>query len=93
MTYIWQLPSWPALTWDNEALLDPLGQARHLQGRLFGQLETLGFDEEQAVELETNRRLQDQREARRSVDMREGESAGRANVGLNEAAEPGRLYV
>jgi len=30
-----------------------LGEARHLQGRLFGQLETLGFEEEQVVEVET----------------------------------------
>ncbi|MBW2733872.1 MAG: Fic family protein [Deltaproteobacteria bacterium] len=53
MTYLWQLPAWPVLRWDNQALLEPLGEARYLQGRLFGQLRTLGVEEEQALEVET----------------------------------------
>jgi Fic family protein len=32
--YIWQTDSWPALRWNNEALLKPLGKARQAQGRL-----------------------------------------------------------
>ncbi len=36
--YIWQLPSWPALSWDDSALLRPLGKARQAQGELFAKI-------------------------------------------------------
>lgn len=52
-TYLWQLPGWPNLRWNDGALLEPLSQAYHAQGRLFGELDSLGFEEErQAVEVE-----------------------------------------
>ncbi len=42
--YIWQDDDWPRLRWDAEALLAPLAEARHKQGRLLGQMKRLGFD-------------------------------------------------
>ena len=36
MTYLWQLPSWPAFTWHPDVLLSPLAAARKAQGRLLG---------------------------------------------------------
>ena len=41
--YIHELPGWPMLAWDHERLASPLAAARHLQGRLIGQMEALGF--------------------------------------------------
>jgi Fic family protein len=43
MRYIWQSDSWPNLTWDSDALLSLLGQARLLQGNLLGRVKRLGF--------------------------------------------------
>lgn len=42
--YIHQHPDWPVFTWDHAALEALLGTVRHQQGRLLGQLETLGLD-------------------------------------------------
>ncbi|MBF0167715.1 MAG: Fic family protein [Alphaproteobacteria bacterium] len=42
--YIWQDSDWPKFTWDAEALLAPLAEVRHKQGRLLGQMQRLGFD-------------------------------------------------
>jgi Fic family protein len=42
-TYIHQLSDWPKFRWDDGRLAAPLALARHLQGRLVGQMETLGF--------------------------------------------------
>ena len=41
--FIHELAGWPMLAWDHERLASPLAAARHLQGRLIGQMETLGF--------------------------------------------------
>ncbi|MBI5544285.1 MAG: Fic family protein [Deltaproteobacteria bacterium] len=52
-TFVWQLASWPILRWNDGALLEPLSRSSHAQGRLFGQLEALGFEQErQALEVE-----------------------------------------
>lgn len=42
--YIWQHTNWPDFRWDSHTLLNPLGQARLLQGRLFGQAGSIGLD-------------------------------------------------
>ncbi len=42
--YIWTLPDWPALTWDEAALSGLVSQVLRAQGRLFGKMEALGFD-------------------------------------------------
>jgi Fic family protein len=40
----WELPDWPAFTWDEKALSKPLAQISREQGRLLGKMEALGFD-------------------------------------------------
>ena len=41
--YIYQFPDWPNFTWDEQKIQVILGSVRHLQGKLFGQMSTLGF--------------------------------------------------
>lgn len=43
MKYLWQSNSWPKLTWDSQALLPLLGQARLGQGGLLGRVRRLGL--------------------------------------------------
>ena len=48
--YIHQKKDWISFTWDNNKLLALLANVRHLQGRLLGQMESLGFKlKEEAV--------------------------------------------
>ncbi len=42
--FIHQQNNWPNFTWNSEKIVNLLGEARNLQGRLFGKMETLGFD-------------------------------------------------
>src|ERR671914_1852629 len=42
-TYIHELSDWPKFRWDEGRLAAALAAARHLQGRLVGQMEGLGF--------------------------------------------------
>lgn len=41
--YIYQFDSWPNFTWNETEILSLLGKVRHLQGKLFGQINALGF--------------------------------------------------
>jgi len=41
--YIYQYSNWPDFTWDEKNVQIILGQVRHLQGRIFGQINALGF--------------------------------------------------
>ena len=41
--YIYQYENWPNFTWDEEKIQVILGKVRHLQGKLFGQINALGF--------------------------------------------------
>jgi len=41
--YIHQKAQWPAFTWDSSQVLELLSEARNVQGRLIGKMETLGF--------------------------------------------------
>ncbi len=43
MTYIHELTDWPDFRWDDAALAVMLADVRHLQGRLIGRMESLGF--------------------------------------------------
>ena len=43
MAYIYQREQWPKFRWDPEHLAGRLGTVRHLQGRLIGRMERLGF--------------------------------------------------
>ena len=42
--YIHERDNWTDFTWDNDKLLPVLASVRHLQGRLLGRMESLGFD-------------------------------------------------
>jgi Fic family protein len=42
-TYIHELKGWPQFSWSHEALAGRLASVRHLQGRLLGHMEVLGF--------------------------------------------------
>ena len=42
--YIHQKDNWPDFTWRIEEFLNQLSEARNLQGRLIGKMESLGFD-------------------------------------------------
>lgn len=42
--YIHKKDNWPDFTWKIEEILNQLSEARNLQGRLIGKMESLGFD-------------------------------------------------
>jgi len=42
--YIYQKDNWPNFTWKAEHIVNLLSEARNLQGRLIGKMESLGFD-------------------------------------------------
>lgn len=44
MMYIHERENWTNFIWDNEKLSPILASVRHLQGRLLGRMESLGFD-------------------------------------------------
>jgi Fic family protein len=41
--YIYQYKNWPNFSWDEKEIQVILGKVRHLQGKLFGQINALGF--------------------------------------------------
>jgi Fic family protein len=51
--YIHELPDWANFHWNKESLLEKLVVVRHHQGRLLGQMKTLGFDFQQEAVLTT----------------------------------------
>ena len=51
--YIHELPEWPRFRWDDARLAARLATARHLQGRLIGQMEALGFKVKEEAVLRT----------------------------------------
>ncbi len=42
--YIYQQDDWPSFKWNSDEFVGLLSKARNLQGRLFGKMESLGFD-------------------------------------------------
>jgi Fic family protein len=51
--YIHELKEWPEFRWDQATLADLLAEARHLQGRLLGRMESLGFGLREEATLQT----------------------------------------
>jgi Fic family protein len=51
--YLHELPEWPRFHWDREKLAETLAAIRHQQGRLIGNMETLGFPLRQEAVLKT----------------------------------------
>lgn len=42
--FIHQIDNWPNFTWNNDEIVNLLSEARNLQGRLIGKMESLGFE-------------------------------------------------
>lgn len=53
MTYIHELPTWPSFKWSGEAITRRLAHVRHRQGRLIGQMQSLGFPLREEAVLKT----------------------------------------
>jgi len=53
VTYIHQWRDWPKFRWDHPSLESRLGTVRHLQGRLIGRMESLGFQPRAEASLES----------------------------------------
>lgn len=51
--YIYQRKNWTAFKWNNDILLPLLANVRHIQGRLLGQMESLGFKFQEEALLST----------------------------------------
>lgn len=51
--YIYQHKDWPNFKWDNDEIITLLSRVRHLQGKLIGKMESIGFDLRNEAELET----------------------------------------
>ncbi|WP_037586436.1 Fic family protein [Stenoxybacter acetivorans] len=51
--YLYQHPNWTAFTWQAAAISGLLGETRYLQGRLLGQVQSLGFLPKTEKHLET----------------------------------------
>lgn len=51
--YLYQQPNWPHFSWNAEALVTPLAEVRHAQGRLIGRMEALGFHLQSEAIVET----------------------------------------
>ena len=51
--YIYEYKSWPDFTWDERKISVILGKVRHLQGKVFGQMQGLGFSIKEETILST----------------------------------------
>jgi Fic family protein len=51
--YIHERKGWPEFTWNQAMLAGPLAEVRHLQGRLLGRMEALGFLLREEATMET----------------------------------------
>jgi len=51
--YIYQQSGWPNFRWDSKFIILPLSTVRHLQGKLVGKMEALGFTLRNEAVLET----------------------------------------
>jgi Fic family protein len=51
--YIYEKENWPNFTWNSDDFIGLLSEARNLQGRLIGKMESLGFDLRDEALLET----------------------------------------
>lgn len=51
--YIHEIENWTNFIWDNDKIVPKLASVRHLQGRLLGRMESLGFDFTERATLES----------------------------------------
>jgi Fic family protein len=52
-SYIYQQKGWPRFVWNEQAIISLLAEARYHQGRLLGQMESLGFYLQNEASLQT----------------------------------------
>lgn len=53
MPFVYQLADWPDFKWDSRSLIEPLAEVRHLQGKIVGRMESMGFSLRDEAHLET----------------------------------------
>jgi len=51
--YIYEYEKWPDFTWDDKQISVILGKVRHFQGKIFGQMDALGFSMKEETMLST----------------------------------------
>ena len=51
--WIYENKDWPNFLWDMESITPPLIKVRHMQGRLLGRMQALGFDLKREASLDT----------------------------------------
>ncbi len=51
--YIYQYPNWPNFKWNDSAIYSIFGEVRHLQGKITGQMDSLGFSIREEAKLKT----------------------------------------
>jgi Fic family protein len=51
--YIWERENWPKFAWQTDRIVAKLATVRHVQGRLLGRMEGLGFRLKQEAQLHT----------------------------------------
>ena len=51
--YIYQYTNWPHFTWEEQEIQVLWGKVRHLQGKLLGQMSTVGFSLKEETHLTT----------------------------------------
>jgi hypothetical protein len=51
--HIYQYPDWTRFTWSNDVIATVFGEVRHLQGKLIGQMNALGFSLQEEASLNT----------------------------------------
>jgi Fic family protein len=89
-TYIWQLNSWPTLTWDTDKLLTPLGECRLLQGKLLSKVGGLGMqlDHQAQAEILVEEAIKTSAIEGEQLDVRSVRSSVARRLGLPSAGMP-----
>lgn len=92
--YIHQQTDWPNLTWDNNQIVNSLGEVRYQQGLLLGKMNQLGFDIQLEASLDTltSNIVQSSAIENEMLDKQQVRSslAKRLGVNLSEYKQPDR---
>jgi Fic family protein len=94
MAFVHELPNWPNLTWDAQALAQTLSAVRHKQGKHLGKMEALGFElrTEASVTVLTSEIVKSSAIEGEHLDTDEVRSSIARRLGLDAAGlpKPGR---
>jgi len=88
--YIHERKEWPNFDWDQANLADSLAEARHLQGRLLGRMEALGFPlrEEATLQILTQDVIKTSEIEGEKLDTQQVRSSIARRMGLDIGALP-----